>query len=376
MSTNEKTLKTRIIHKHETEADWLKATGFTPLQGELIVYDIDDTHDYERFKIGDGETNVNDLPFSISTIPLNIIDEICGLVQVLEGDGANYYTLAPTALSFRSEAPLNELTEIQVDGEVLDSSNYILTEGSTIATLPISYLQTLSPGQHTVKIVSKSMAPAGSFDITQPELNEYGFYWNQPYVGYNNNTGQDIMFILKADGTFEGLLMGDGYDDSGVYTINDNEITLDDGGWQIYNLTIVASNSGKTFTATNGETFNLDESFVSDGEFMYILTGSSYKIRPVDKEKSSYGIIKTGIYGKETTKIDEYSFGGNANLTKIVIPKSINEIGEQAFNGCTSLNSIVFEGTMELWSQIDLGSDWNYEVPATHAQCSDGNVTL
>jgi hypothetical protein len=63
MSTNEMTLKTRIIHKHETEADWRKATGFTPLQGELIIYDIDDTHDYERFKIGDGKTNVNNLPF-------------------------------------------------------------------------------------------------------------------------------------------------------------------------------------------------------------------------------------------------------------------------------------------------------------------------
>lgn len=33
------------------------------MKGELIVYDIDDTHPYERIKIGDGVQNVNDLPF-------------------------------------------------------------------------------------------------------------------------------------------------------------------------------------------------------------------------------------------------------------------------------------------------------------------------
>lgn len=59
----EKNLKARIVHKHDTEANWLLATGFTPKQGEIIVYDIDDAHSYERFKIGDGVQNVNDLPF-------------------------------------------------------------------------------------------------------------------------------------------------------------------------------------------------------------------------------------------------------------------------------------------------------------------------
>ena len=59
----EKNLKARIVHKHDTEENWLKATNFTPMQGEIIVYDIDDNHNYERFKIGDGTTNVNELPF-------------------------------------------------------------------------------------------------------------------------------------------------------------------------------------------------------------------------------------------------------------------------------------------------------------------------
>lgn len=61
---SEKNIKNvRIVHKHDVAANWLKATTFVPKQGELIVYDIDDNYDYERFKIGDGTTLVNDLPF-------------------------------------------------------------------------------------------------------------------------------------------------------------------------------------------------------------------------------------------------------------------------------------------------------------------------
>ena len=59
----EKNLNARIVHKHDIEANWLKATSFIPKQGEIIVYDIDANYNHERLKIGDGETNVNDLPF-------------------------------------------------------------------------------------------------------------------------------------------------------------------------------------------------------------------------------------------------------------------------------------------------------------------------
>lgn len=58
-----KNINTRIIHKHDTETNWNKATNFIPMKGEIIVYDIDDTYNYERFKIGDGITNVNNLSF-------------------------------------------------------------------------------------------------------------------------------------------------------------------------------------------------------------------------------------------------------------------------------------------------------------------------
>lgn len=74
----EKNIKSRIVHKHDVELNWNKATNFIPKQGEIIVYDIDSNHSYERIKIGDGTTNVINLPFVISTLTNDEIDAICG----------------------------------------------------------------------------------------------------------------------------------------------------------------------------------------------------------------------------------------------------------------------------------------------------------
>ena len=72
---SDKRFKTRIVQKHAIESDWAKAVNFTPLKGETIVYDIDDNYNYERMKIGDGERNVNDLPF-VTDVCNAIIDVV------------------------------------------------------------------------------------------------------------------------------------------------------------------------------------------------------------------------------------------------------------------------------------------------------------
>ena len=59
----EKKLKTRIIQKHETEEHWNAAEGFIPLEGEIIIYDIDSSHSSPRLKIGDGKHNPKGLSF-------------------------------------------------------------------------------------------------------------------------------------------------------------------------------------------------------------------------------------------------------------------------------------------------------------------------
>lgn len=64
--SKEKIFLTKHIQKHDIEENWLKATTFKPAKGQIIVYDKDSNHNYIRFKIGDEESTVNELPFCIS----------------------------------------------------------------------------------------------------------------------------------------------------------------------------------------------------------------------------------------------------------------------------------------------------------------------
>lgn len=64
----EKRIYGRSVQKHDVQKNWEKAENFTPLAGEIIVYDRDENYTYERFKIGDGTTNVNALPFTLDLI--------------------------------------------------------------------------------------------------------------------------------------------------------------------------------------------------------------------------------------------------------------------------------------------------------------------
>lgn len=68
----EKTLKTRVVLKHDTEANWITAGNaanpFIPKKGEVIIYDPDGTHTYSRQKVGDGIKNINALPFLGATV--------------------------------------------------------------------------------------------------------------------------------------------------------------------------------------------------------------------------------------------------------------------------------------------------------------------
>ena len=54
-----KTYQGRIVQKHDSSANWAKATNFIPLKGEIIIYD-----DLNKIKIGDGITKVGNLKFS------------------------------------------------------------------------------------------------------------------------------------------------------------------------------------------------------------------------------------------------------------------------------------------------------------------------
>ena len=78
-----KKLKTRIQNKHDTEANWAKATTFRPLAGELIIYDEDSNNAKPRFKIGDGSRTINNLPF----VAIDYDSRITSIENTVDGLG-------------------------------------------------------------------------------------------------------------------------------------------------------------------------------------------------------------------------------------------------------------------------------------------------
>ena len=91
---NEKKVKTRIVHKHDTAENWAKATSFIPKRGELIIYDDHDAAgnviaEAVKYKIGDGVTLINDLPFAdVKGLP--VVDENVGYTKQVPADSASY----------------------------------------------------------------------------------------------------------------------------------------------------------------------------------------------------------------------------------------------------------------------------------------------
>ena len=121
----EKTFNTRIIHKHDTEASWVKKTTFVPKQGEIIVYDIDASHNYERLKIGDGKTAINSLPFVDGALrdyvdtELDALSNEINAIDALVGD-TSVSSQISTAIANEIKTKVDKTTTI--NGNALSSN--------------------------------------------------------------------------------------------------------------------------------------------------------------------------------------------------------------------------------------------------------------
>lgn len=88
--SNEKQIYGRLVQKHDLEVNWNKAINFIPKLGELIIYDVDETHELPRVKIGDGATPINDLPFTITQSDLAETDPTSA-AYIKHSEGYGYF---------------------------------------------------------------------------------------------------------------------------------------------------------------------------------------------------------------------------------------------------------------------------------------------
>lgn len=314
-------------------------------------------------------------------------------VERLEGDGQEFYTAAPSTLSFRSTAPLNEFQDVRINGQTVDPSNYTLEEGSTIVKLSHEYLKTLDVGSYELSVVSNSKTAKGDFTVTAPELNEHGFYYNQPYSCRNTEIGPsysstyiDGALLFREDFTILYVdFENKNVNDSGItWTHNNGIVEFSISG---ADFTGAFSQDGLSYTASeifvpadpwgmiggwgsteegldesgnwhgSGVSFVLDPDVVAaDDEYYYFADAHYYDkdynqlvgmtVLPKDKTKGSYKQIKSDINGRPVVSLATACFRGNTNLKTFTVPAFIQQVGGSAFYECTELTTVNIPNTV------------------------------
>ena len=358
-------------------------------------------------------TNLNEVINEVD-VQNNLINQIIAVLEnkngnmnipiyTLEGDGQEYYTMAPSVLTFRSTAPLDDFQEVQINGYTVDPSSYTLKEGSTIIKFNIDYLKTLNTGNYNVDVVSNSQVASGSFTVVAPKLNKHGFYYNQPYYGGWIELGDvfsgTLAFIVREDDTaaivnFDAQALNDDI----VLTNNNGEYTIEYGN---YKFTGRFSTDGNTFVGTEafapgggwapdyigpGVDFVLDSMVLcADEDYLYLdatyTEGDNdyYRVLLHNKTKALAGPIKSNINNKPVkficqsgfsfsditelpvipeiiTEIPGFAFYNCVNLVEAIIPEHITHIKNRAFEYCSNLiNVTIPSGIQYLESSLFVG---------------------
>lgn len=88
--------------------------------------------------------------------------------QIIEGaNGSWNQNTDGRSLKIRGNGEYSKFQNVKVDGNIIDSKNYTVSEGSTIIELHADYLKTLSEGSHTFEIVWTDGAAGTSFTVAR-----------------------------------------------------------------------------------------------------------------------------------------------------------------------------------------------------------------
>ena len=121
---------------------------------------------------------------------------------MLNGNGSVYDMNNPTPLVFRSAAPVDELSSVEVNGEeITQGTDYTVTEGSTVITLSENYLATLEKGNYVISIISTSMTAKASFNIIEGEI--------IPSTVLSENSRETISKVAKSGKASDYWSVGD-----------------------------------------------------------------------------------------------------------------------------------------------------------------------
>lgn len=85
--------------------------------------------------------------------------------KIIDGADSKWTQNTDGTLAIRGDGEIAKFQSVKVDGNVVDPSNYTVTEGSTIITLKADYLKTLAEGSHTFELVWTDGSASTNFTV-------------------------------------------------------------------------------------------------------------------------------------------------------------------------------------------------------------------
>lgn len=112
--------------------------------------------------------------------------------QIIEGaNGSWNQNTNGGSLRIRGNGEFSKFQNVKVDGNIIDSKNYTVSEGSTIIELHADYLKTLSEGSHTFEIVWTDGAAGTGFTVARNTSGSNNTGSNNTGSNNDNNDSTD-----------------------------------------------------------------------------------------------------------------------------------------------------------------------------------------
>lgn len=339
----EKNITSRIQQKHDTAANWAKATTFIPKKGEIVIYDAEyNTSGVQtqavRFKIGDGSRTINNLPFALidpdNLAKLDTENTFTAKQTINSGYGAvslKTQGYVEIGASYASKSDIGGLYGFKDDStgriyainprdlgfvERIKMNNSSIEPGDTgtvdLGTVLTAHqnIKILNTNNTTSQTASASEALSGSGTINLHKVAKTGSYndlLNKPNPvtestvsswGFTKNTGTVTSVAVKMNGATKGTVTSSGTIDLGTVITSHQDISglmPKSGGTFTGNISVP-----KTITFTD-----------NTNPFIKMTTGGT----------DFYFQSTSGMFGLGPTWDKATHWDSNGNVTFPTVPK-------------------------------------------------------
>ena len=128
--------------------------------------------------------------------------------KILDGADSSWTQDAHKGLVIRGNGEFSKFKCVKVDGIIVDTKNYTVSEGSTVVTLKEDYLNTLAAGKHAFEIVWTDGLASTTFTVVKDNNNLVQVTGNKnSIVTKTGDTANYVLYSILLMISFVGLVV-------------------------------------------------------------------------------------------------------------------------------------------------------------------------